>query len=504
MTQFDRPTLNATVDNGATLTDKFNAALEAIYSSHGGANPPNKPEEGQVWLDNAQITASPKMVTLKIFLGGAWFPIGSLNMDTNIFTTSGGLTINGGPLKDRLLFPSGTVTAPGIAFDGDDNTGIWRSGSDRMDLVTQGTSRLRIEGRLLSTVDFQISKQSPQMQLNKAASGQANAIIGMTNGILRWAIGLGGSTAESGANKGSNFYITRHADDGTNLGAAMNIDRDTGNVSFGGAIVNIAGKSGFNLRQQGQNGRILDFEPNTYIWKHQDNADLEIIVGNGGRLNINAQGGLNVWARGQGFWFHQNSWDGASWHCAAYTVNPNWDWMSCSSFHTPGVVAGLTLNVGPHVPYQFRQDGWAVSVSGWGTYSDSRVKKDVRPITGALDSIMKIVGCTFLRTDVEPLYNNARLQKVNRQRRADNLPEVTNPPERRRAGFIAQEVEAVLPEAVGEDPEAPTGYTLQQGGGKRALDTTAVLALAVQAIKELKSQVDDLKSQVAALKGTTP
>ncbi|NBT52519.1 MAG: hypothetical protein EBT12_13380, partial [Marivivens sp.] len=46
---------------------------------------------------------------------------------------------------------SGTASTPGIAFDGDSNTGIYRPGDDQLALVTDGTEAARIDssGRLL-------------------------------------------------------------------------------------------------------------------------------------------------------------------------------------------------------------------------------------------------------------------------------------------------------------------------------------------------------------------
>ena len=54
-------------------------------------------------------------------------------------------------------------------------------------------------------------------------------------------------------------------------------------------------------------------------------------------------------------------------------------------------------------------------------------------------------------------------------------------------GLIAQEVEAVLPDAVAEGPE-----------GWKGIDTTAVIALLVQAVKEQQTMIDELR---AALQG---
>ena len=90
--------------------------------------------------------------------------------------------------------------------------------------------------------------------------------------------------------------------------------------------------------------------------------------------------------------------------------------------------------------------------------SDERLKTDIQPIPDALIKISQINGVTYLRTDT---------------------PETV-----RHTGVIAQEVEAVLPEvvAIGLD-----GYKVVAYGN--------MIGLLVEAIKELKTEVDALKGK---------
>lgn len=91
-------------------------------------------------------------------------------------------------------------------------------------------------------------------------------------------------------------------------------------------------------------------------------------------------------------------------------------------------------------------------------YSDRRVKEDIIPITNSLDKVQELNGVTFRRTD---LADKSRMY----------------------AGLIAQDVEEVLPEAV-------------EGNSMKRVDYNAVIGLLVESIKELKSEVDDLKEQM--------
>jgi hypothetical protein len=91
------------------------------------------------------------------------------------------------------------------------------------------------------------------------------------------------------------------------------------------------------------------------------------------------------------------------------------------------------------------------------------VKTNIETIENALGKIDGLRGCMFDRTD----QNNAR-----------------------QAGLIAQEVEAVLPEAVGRAPDGTDDPM-------RTLEPLSLIGLLVQAVKELKAEVEDLRSRVS-------
>lgn len=109
--------------------------------------------------------------------------------------------------------------------------------------------------------------------------------------------------------------------------------------------------------------------------------------------------------------------------------------------------AGTSLNVA----------GAIVAAGNITAYSDARVKTNVTRIGGALDKLSKIAGYTYTRTDL-----------------ADS--------DRVYGGVIAQEVEAVLPEAVFDN------------GSHKAVDYNATTALLIEAVKELRAEVEALKN----------
>ena len=100
------------------------------------------------------------------------------------------------------------------------------------------------------------------------------------------------------------------------------------------------------------------------------------------------------------------------------------------------------------------------------SYSDYRLKENVADLTGALDRINNLQPKTFN-------YINA--------------PEFTN------EGFIAHELQEVVPQAVSGEKDGMNedGTPKYQG-----VDHSQIVPLLVGAIKELKAEVETLKNQI--------
>lgn len=103
--------------------------------------------------------------------------------------------------------------------------------------------------------------------------------------------------------------------------------------------------------------------------------------------------------------------------------------------------------------------------------SDLRFKTNVRPISSPLEKVKSLRGVYF-NWDQKSFPNKDFSDKTE-------------------LGFIAQEVEKVLPEVVSKD-KTPEEY--------RSVKYDKVVALLVEAIKEQQKQIDSLKSQVKKLK----
>ena len=100
--------------------------------------------------------------------------------------------------------------------------------------------------------------------------------------------------------------------------------------------------------------------------------------------------------------------------------------------------------------------------------TDTKAKTDVRPIVNALDKVDGLRGVTY---DLQ-----------------GEIAEKMEGSAGRQVGFLAQEVEQVLPEAV-----------KTMNDGYKAVDYSRLTALLVEAVKELKAENEDLRARVVAL-----
>jgi hypothetical protein len=102
-------------------------------------------------------------------------------------------------------------------------------------------------------------------------------------------------------------------------------------------------------------------------------------------------------------------------------------------------------------------------VAGVGNYenlSDQRYKENIQPLEGALDKIVQVRGVSFYW-------------------KAAAFPDLQFE-ERRQLGFVAQELAAVLPEAVSQD-----------GDGIFSVAYSKVIPVLVEAIKEQQTQMSE-------------
>jgi len=97
-------------------------------------------------------------------------------------------------------------------------------------------------------------------------------------------------------------------------------------------------------------------------------------------------------------------------------------------------------------------------------FSDKRIKTNIKTINNGLEKISKLRGVSYNRTDIDD--------------KSDKI------------GVIAQEVKEVLPEVVSYDNEK----------NMFGVDYGKMSGVFIEAIKELKAEVDSLKQEIKQLK----
>lgn len=132
------------------------------------------------------------------------------------------------------------------------------------------------------------------------------------------------------------------------------------------------------------------------------------------------------------------------------------------------VTERLAINYGNITSLKLACNGDAAKPGGgsWSVLSDQRTKQNIRPLRGALDRVLALQGYTFEYTPAA---------------QADGL---ALPGEQ--IGLVAQQVEQVFPDWVGEDTNG-TKYVTERG-------TTALF---VEALRELRAEKD---AEIAALR----
>ena len=105
--------------------------------------------------------------------------------------------------------------------------------------------------------------------------------------------------------------------------------------------------------------------------------------------------------------------------------------------------------------------------------SDERLKTDIQPITTALEKVLALQGVSFVW--------NEKAEEIGAKRETLAGQEI---------GLIAQQVAEVVPEVVLDWIDAPDGETY------KTVDTSRMVALLVEAIKELNTKIETIEQQL--------
>ena len=272
---------------------------------------------------------------------------------------------------------------------------------------------------------------------------------------------------------------------------SMRID-SSGRVGIGTSSpayqLTVAGYSNANAANKFAIGSIADYQALFYyetgnetftIENTSDYLNSAIIfrTNNAERMRIDSSGDLLIGTA------TQNTLDGGKLQVLQSADN-------CAVFRTTSTnfqivcQGGQGSNTGNQISFRYGSSvvGNIISTSSttsYNTSSDYRLKENVVPMTNALATVAQLKPCTY----------TWKSDGKNGQ------------------GFIAHELQAVVPQCVTGEKDAVETYTDEDGNEQtrikpQGVDTSFLVATLTSAIQELKAELDATKAEVQALKGT--
>ena len=417
-------------------------------------------------------------MTTIVTRAGKGSPLTHTEVDTN-FTN-----LNTKKLETAAI-PLGTLAAPSISFVGDANTGAYSPGADTLAFVTAGSNRVHITSAGL----VGIGSSSPQGLLDCSKAGKGG-IVSLDS--TAYAAGVGGTidlggnyraagdfqpfvriaaekTNSTNQDYGYNmgFYVTTNG--GATFGTkALTID-STGRLGIGttspGALLDVTGSNGKVLIANGTSSNSMRFSAQNATGTGNaamvfESYNLEYgRFDTSGRLLVGTDTGplineSQIGATGAG-----------NTACLKTTVSGNnplllWnsatsgDNLFCSFFTEASYTTRGTIDYNR-----------AAGLVRYNVTSDRRLKSEIQPATSAVDLLSSIQVRSYKWTETDYTVNY---------------------------GFIAQELNVVLPDAVkqGDDGDEVVDAW--------AVDNSKVVPLLTKALQEAIAKIETLESRLTA------
>ena len=417
-----------------------------------------------------------------------------------LLTDSANLTFNGTTLTAASLtstgvatFSAGTVSAPALTTTGDTNTGIFFPAADTIAFTEGGVESMRID----SSGNVGIGTASPNI-----ASGFTNFVVSDTdNGGIVYVDRVGGARGYFYANGTSSVVLGNTSSIPLVFTTAdterMRIDSSgrllqgtTSSTAYVGPVTNANWATVFSASDSSTSftssiGNVAIDNPDTTANNY---SRLAFTTNDGTNRVVSAGLYAQITARSAGNWttsnlqFYTGTTGGAPTEKMRITsggdiqIATTGVYIRLKSASTDFDISGqagatdfLRINANTTQRFQFDALGRAYNSTGtWGTISDARLKENIADATPKLDSI-----------------NQLRVVNFN----------FRNEPDVKQIGFIAQEVEQVFPGLVSE------GESDGEGGYYKAVKTTVLIPMLVKAIQEQQAMIEELKQEVAKLKG---
>jgi prophage tail gpP-like protein/phage gp45-like len=279
----------------------------------------------------------------------------------------------------------------------------------------------------------------PTITVNKpnATSGQAQ-IQGCVNGQTRWLLDLGSNVAETGSNVGSDFYISRYSDAGAFIDSPMQITRSSGMTTFR------------------QNVYILNANYPSLQIDCPAVTPRQICGNTNGSIRWNLQMGTSGAETGSN--------NGSDWALTSYT-------------DAAAGLANVIVITRSTSKFQIAGAPYCPGGGSWNnSSSDIRVKDVVREYRVGLNEVSRLKPIIY--------------RYKNNERNIDSDIPFSHP-EGEHVGFVAQDVEDVMPEMVGRREGIIDDLRVDD---MRTLNTSPLVYALVNAVKELSTRLAALEA----------
>tara|TARA_B100000508_G_scaffold139512_1_gene138005 strand:- start:1238 stop:2386 length:1149 start_codon:yes stop_codon:yes gene_type:complete len=178
-------------NSGAGVRQDLNDVFAAVVTNNFG----DKAQAGQILPCEfvADSSTTPKKLLIRSTTGNdgtlgttpTFFDVGNLDEDNLGLVKRAGDTLTG-PLK---LDDGSGASSPALSFDNDSNTGLYRSGSNRIGFSTAGTQRVEISNSGIDMLNalpirFQDSSGSPFVSIQSPSSLSGNVALTLPPSIV--------------------------------------------------------------------------------------------------------------------------------------------------------------------------------------------------------------------------------------------------------------------------------------------------------------------------------
>jgi hypothetical protein len=375
--------------------------------------------------------------------------------------------------------------------------------------LTGGT----LTGALAGTVaTFASTLTTNQALVISNAAGTAHAIQGQTSGSNRWTMQLGNGGAEGGSNAGSDFALNRFSDAGSFIDSPLTINRASGNVTLTGQLsitangltagTFVVGQSLFTDNAAGTSRVLFGRTSGSNRWA--------ILAG-----DSTAESGSNA---GSNFGINRYS------DAGAFIDSPLLITRS-SGLVTINSASNATLAITSPVTTNRMINFQTSTSSRWQMYTDNTAEGGSNAGSNfallavadngasALGFAFTVVRSTQVVTFGKAIVNGPsdRTLKENIAPLEDSLDKVLalqgvsfsmkdDAAKRRQIGLVAQDVAPIVPEVIQDYRSAVPGPEADSEPvevHKLALDYPKLVALLVEALKELNAKVTVLEAKLA-------